>query len=115
MSDVIEERPIESLTPEELEAKIERLIEEVLGGEPRAEQWREWRMALEERLEHIRKMLSRGVVEFENIDEVIRDIEEKIRILREEEIITEFVEQQVRAIIGKVMLERALGEEIEMP
>lgn len=108
------ERQIEQLALEELEVKIERLIEEVLEGKPRAEQWREWRQALEDRLRHLREMRSRGIVEFENIDEVIRDIEEKVKVLREEEIITEFVEQQVRAIVGKIRLQRALAEEIEL-
>ncbi|MFA4030257.1 MAG: hypothetical protein GDYSWBUE_001899 [Candidatus Fervidibacterota bacterium] len=109
-----DERSSGELTPEELEAQIERLIDEVLGGEPRAEQWREWRQALEKRLKHLREMRSKGINEFENMDEVIRDIEEKVRVLREEEIITEFVEQQVRAIIGKLRLQRRLGEEIEL-
>jgi hypothetical protein len=109
----MDERPIEELSPEELKAKINELIEYVLEGEPRAEQWREWRLALEERLRHILDMRSRGIVEFENLDELIKDLEEKIKVLREQEIITEFVEQQVHAIIGKVMLQKALEEELE--
>lgn len=110
----LDERSLDELTPEELEAHIERLIDEVLGGEPRAEQWREWRLALEKRLKHLRELRSRGIIEFEDMDEVIRDIEEKIKVLREEEVITEFVEQQVRAIIGKLRLQRKLGEELDL-
>ncbi|MCS7253303.1 MAG: hypothetical protein RMK18_00725 [Armatimonadota bacterium] len=109
-----DERSLNELTPEELEARIEMLIDEALGGEPRSEQWREWREALEERLRHLRQMRSKGIVEFENMDELIRDIEEKIKVLREEEIITEFVEQQVRALIGKLRLQKEIGEELEL-
>jgi len=109
----MDERPIEELSPEELKAKVDELIDYVLEGEPRAEQWREWRLALEERLNHILDMCSRGIVEFEDLEGVIKDLEEKIKVLREQEIITEFIEQQVHAIIGKVMLEKALQEELE--
>ncbi|HID06996.1 MAG TPA: hypothetical protein EYP10_07580 [Armatimonadetes bacterium] len=101
-------------THEQLEAEIDALIEEILEGQPRAAQWREWREALEERLQHLIDMRERGIIEHDDLDEYIRDLEEKVQALREQEIITEFVEQQIRAIIGKVRLEQALGEELEM-
>ncbi len=95
------------------EALIERLIEEVLEGHPRAEQWRQWRQALEERLQKLVALKAKGIREYEDLDERIEELKRYIAVLREEEIITEFVEQQVRMVVGKAKLERMLGEALE--
>ncbi len=95
------------------EALIERLIEEVLEGHPRAEQWRQWREALEERLQKLLALKEKGICEYEDLEERIEELKRYIAVLREEEIITEFVEQQVRMVVGKAKLERMLEEALE--
>jgi hypothetical protein len=95
------------------EALIEQLIEQVLEGHPRAEQWRQWREALEERLEKLLELKAKGIVEYPNLDERIEELKRYIAVLHEEEIITEFVEQQVRMVIGKAKLERMAGEVLD--
>ena len=95
------------------EALIEQLIEQVLEGHPRAEQWRQWREALEERLEKLLELKAKGIVEYPNLDERIEELKRYIALLREEEIITEFVEQQVRMVVGKARLERMMGESLD--
>jgi hypothetical protein len=95
------------------EALIEQLIEQVLEGHPRAEQWRQWREALEERLEKLLELKAKGIVEYPNLDERIEELKRYIAVLREEEIITEFVEQQVRMVVGKAKLERMTGEVLD--
>ncbi len=94
------------------DALIEQLIEQVLEGHPRAEQWRQWREALEERLEKLLELKAKGIVEYPDIDQRIEELKRYIAVLREEEIITEFVEQQVRMVIGKVKLKQMAGEEL---
>jgi len=95
------------------EALIEQLIEQVLEEHPRAEQWRQWREALEERLEKLLELKAKGIVEYPNLDERIEELKRYIAVLREEEIITEFVEQQVRMVVGKAKLERMAGEVLD--
>ena len=95
------------------EALIDQLIEQVLEGHPRAEQWRQWREALEERLEKLLELKAKGIVEYPNLDERIEELKRYIAVLREEEIITEFVEQQVRMVVGKAKLERMAGEVLD--
>ncbi|MCS7263261.1 MAG: hypothetical protein NZ805_00340 [Armatimonadetes bacterium] len=92
---------------------VEQLIEQVLEGHPRAEQWRQWRQALEERLEKLLELKAKGIVEFPDIDQRIDELKRYIAILLEEEIITDFVEQQVKMVLGKAKLEQALGESLD--
>jgi len=95
------------------EILIAKLIEQVLEGYPRAEQWRQWREALEERLDKLLELKAKGIVEYPDIDQRIEELKCYIAVLREEEIITEFVEQQVRMIVGKAKLERVMGESLD--
>ncbi len=95
------------------EVLIEQLIEQVLEGHPRAEQWRQWREALEERLEKLLELKAKGIIEYPDIDQRIEELKRYIAVLREEEIITEFVEQQVRMVIGKAKLKQMVGEELD--
>ncbi len=94
------------------EALFERLLEEVLEGQPRAEQWRQWREALEERLNKLLELKAKGINEFPDLDERIEELRRYIAVLREEEILTEFVEQQVRMVLGKARLRQALGGDL---
>ncbi len=95
------------------EVLIEQLIEQVLEGHPRAEQWRQWREALEERLEKLLELKAKGIIEYPDFDQRIEELKRYIAVLREEEIITEFVEQQVRMVIGKAKLKQIVGEELD--
>jgi hypothetical protein len=95
------------------EALLERLLDEVLEGQPRAEQWRQWREALEERLNKLLELKAKGINEFPDLDERIEELRRYIAVLREEEILTEFVEQQVRMVLGKARLKQQLGDEWE--
>lgn len=95
------------------ESIIEQLIEQVLEGHPRAEQWRQWREALEERLQKLLELKAKDIVEYPDIDQRIEELKRYISVLREEEIITEFVEQQVRMVVGKVKLEQMMGEKLD--
>ncbi len=98
------------------EELLERLLEEVLEGQPRAEQWRQWRKALEERLNRLLELKAKGIDELPDLDERIEELRRYIAVLREEEIITEFVEQQVRMVLGKAYLRQALdGDLAEEP
>ena len=111
-----ESEPLQAITPApnlDDEALIEQLIEQVLEGHPRAEQWRQWREALEERLEKLLELKAKGIVEYPNLDERIEELKRYIAVLREEEIITEFVEQQVRMVVGKARLEWMAGEVLD--
>ncbi|MGQ9462703.1 MAG: hypothetical protein ACUVTP_08085 [Candidatus Fervidibacter sp.] len=92
---------------------IERLIEQVLEGHPRAYQWRQWREALEERLEKLLELKRKGFTEYPDLDERIEELKSYIAVLREEETVTEFVEQQVRMVIGKAKFEQIVGEALE--
>ncbi|MCX7643546.1 MAG: hypothetical protein N2116_07065 [Armatimonadetes bacterium] len=95
------------------EALIEQLIEQVLEGHPRAEQWRQWREALEERLQKLLELKAKGIADFPDINQRIEELKQYIAVLREEEIITEFVEQQVRMVVGKAKLEQMMGEKLD--
>ncbi len=107
-----EQMPIPTLPDLSDEELVERLLAEVLGDHPRAEQWRLWREALEERLGKLLKEKERAETE-DAWDERIEELRRYIAALREEEIITEFVEQQVRMVVGKARLEQQLGERLE--
>lgn len=95
------------------ESIIEQLVEQVLEGHPRAEQWRQWREALEERLQKLLELKAKDIVEYPDIDQRIEELKRYIAVLREEEIITEFVEQQVKMVVGKVKLEQMMGEKLD--
>lgn len=92
---------------------IEQLIGQVLEGHPRAHQWRQWREALEERLEKLLELKRKGFAEYPDLDERIEELKRYIAVLREEELVTEFVEQQVRMVVGKAKLEQMMGEALE--
>jgi hypothetical protein len=54
--------------------------------------------------------------EFPDLDERIEELRRYIAVLREEEILTEFVEQQVCMVLGKARLRQALdGDLTEEP
>ena len=95
------------------DALVEQLIEQVLEGHPRAEQWRQWREALEERLEKLLELKAKGIIEYPDLDQRIEELKRYIAVLREEEIITEFVEQQVRMVVGKAKLKQMMGEGLD--
>lgn len=79
----------------------ERIIEDFLQGQPRAQQWREWKEALKKRLSYLRKELSSlppeaSVEERGSLEQRIQETQEQIYALEIEEIITQFVEDSIR-------------------
>ncbi len=103
-----------SLTREDIERIVEQVLEELAPEAPRAEKWRQWRRALEERLHRLEEMQRRG----EPLPESTTDLEELRRyvaILREEEIIAQFVEDQIRFVLAKAMIrDQTAGEAEEL-
>ena len=77
---------------------FDQLAEQLLEGQPRAEQWREWREALQHRrtlLRSERDDLGPGPRALE-LDAALETLEVQIRALATEETITRFVEDALR-------------------
>ena len=108
MDDKQSPEPVDLSDPE----LVERLIDELLGSYPRAAQWRQWREALEERLQKLLELKAKGIVGFPDLDERIEELHRYIAVLHEEELLTDFLEQQVRMVLGKARWRKALeGDE----
>ncbi|MCS7225264.1 MAG: hypothetical protein NZ959_12055 [Armatimonadetes bacterium] len=95
--------PLFGVTRQDIERIVEQILEEITPDQPRAEQWSLWRQALEERLETFEEMVKRG----EPLPETAPDLDELRRYvaaLREEEIISQFFEDQIRFVLIKAMV-----------
>ncbi len=76
----------------------EAVVDQVLEGQPRAREWREWRAALERRLGLLKRerRLLPPDADTSEADEQIREVEEQIAALSTEASITQFVEDAAR-------------------
>ena len=85
----------------------EELIDEALGENPRASQLRLMRASLEERRNTYRTELDRTTEEtaLAGLTSKIKTLDRQIAALRQEEGITEFVENSVRVTIGMASLD----------
>ncbi|MGC8669239.1 MAG: hypothetical protein ACP5VE_14100 [Chthonomonadales bacterium] len=84
------------------EDPVEQVIDEFLEGGPRAEQLAQMVQALQARRRSF--VLERDGAppeERSHWEAAIREIDDQIRVLREEEAITRFVEQSIRATINR--------------
>lgn len=76
----------------------DELIEQFLEGQPRAQQWREWKEALQERRTLFRS--ERDDVgpgpRADDLDEALETLEIQIRALATEEALTQFVEDALQ-------------------
>ena len=88
----------------------EQAIAEVLGENPRAQELREMRIALEQRRDGMRRERERAQERPEQtrLQAKIQELDKQIAALRQEEGITQFVESSVR-----VTLHQAAGDEFE--
>ena len=88
----------------------EQAIAEVLGENPRAQELREMRIALEQRRDGMRRERERAQdrAEQTRLQAKIQELDKQIAALRQEEGITQFVESSVR-----VTLHQSAGEEFE--
>jgi septal ring factor EnvC (AmiA/AmiB activator) len=78
----------------------EDAVKDFLGDKPSAQELREWREALQQRLHRMREDLVVGDEAHTNLSARISDLEEKIAALQEEEAVTGFVEESVRAVVA---------------
>ncbi len=83
---------------------VERVIEEFLEGKPRAATLRELRLALEQRLRRLEEDPS-------TLPEQLEELREQVRVLYEEELITQFVEDSIRFTLGADAIQRQIGED----
>lgn len=74
-------------------------VERFLEGRPDSVQLAEWRATLEDRLRALRQERDRGDAPRERFQREIRQLEQQIGALREEEAITGFVEDSVRVTL----------------
>lgn len=91
----------------EAEPKVtedEQIVSEFLGDQPRAETWRSYKDALAARLKE--SLASRDSVAPDSLqylihDKKVEELREQVRVLAEEEAITQFVEDSVRATMTR--------------
>ena len=87
--------------PEELR---EQAIDEFMDGQPRANQWREMRVALAGRLKDSLAVREEAISKGEptvKLDRKVRELREQINALAEEEAISQFVEDSVRSTLQR--------------
>ena len=76
----------------------EEIIEDFLAGQPRAAKWREFRVALQTRLDRAKDELAATAEkspERREAEDRVKELRVQIRALAEEEAITQFVEESV--------------------
>ncbi|MGQ9879469.1 MAG: hypothetical protein ACUVSV_01220 [Armatimonadota bacterium] len=83
---------------------VGRVIEEFLDGKPRASTLRDLRLALEAKLCRMEQDPSAS-------SEQIQELREQVRVLYEEELITQFVEDSVRFTLSADTLQQQIDED----
>lgn len=101
-------RRVEKGEPEVSEE--EQAIREVLGENPRAQELQEMRIALEQRRDGMQrdKARTQNLAEQTRLQAKIQELDRQVKVLRQEEGITQFVENSVR-----VTLHKAGGDEFD--
>lgn len=82
----------------------DEVIEDFLEGQPRAARWREYRLALQTRLDAAKEKIghtAEGSGERAELDDRIKELRDQIRVLAEEEAITQFVEDSVLSSLSR--------------
>ena len=80
------------------------VINDFLGGKPRANQWRELRLVLEARLADATQQLSAtqaGTSEHKSIQRKVKEMKAQVNALLQEEAISQFVEDSVIATVSR--------------
>jgi hypothetical protein len=79
----------------------QKAIRSFLGDRPDAEQWREWRKMLEERLKRLlATSAAASPEERAQIEARAAELRRQIAALEQEEMVTEFVEDSVRVTLA---------------
>jgi hypothetical protein len=79
----------------------EGAIEEFLGDQPRSAQFRQWRLTLEARARRLRQEVESARPEQRSgLKARLAELDKQIAALEQEELITEFVEDSVRATLA---------------
>ena len=76
----------------------ETAVDQFLGERPRAEQLRDWRQTLEDRLKALQAEAKAG--RGASLETKIAQLKRQIQALREEEAVTQFVEDSVRVTLA---------------
>ena len=82
----------------------EEIVEDFLGGAPRAQQWRAYREALQDRYRDAvaaRDSADPDSPDFVSLEKRVRELREQVQALAEEEAVTQFVEDSVRASLTR--------------
>ena len=85
-------------------SNADEVIEEFLEGQPRAQTWRELRETLEARLKDA--VAARDEIDPEDpqlpaLERRVRDLRAQVAALAQEEAVTQFVEESVRASLNR--------------
>jgi hypothetical protein len=80
--------------------RMEDALRDFLGESASTSELRDWRKALEERLDRLRAEAAQDPVSHEALRLKIEQVEKQVRALREEEAITGFVEETVRSAVS---------------
>ena len=89
----------------------QQAIQQFLGDRPDTSQLREWRTTLEDRVKALRSERSRVTGDKASILETrIAQLEKQVAALREEEAITEFVEDSVRVTLAMGTISAGMEE-----
>lgn len=85
----------------------EQVIEEFLEGKPRAAELAEMAEALEVRRQNFERERSAAKEEARRKEwsARVKEVEEQIRVLREEQAITDFVENSIRATVNRPQID----------
>lgn len=96
--------------------RVDRVINDFLGGEVRSDELHEMVEALSARLEDRRNELSKlasGSADWDVLQAELKELEKQVLVLKREEAITQFVEDSVKMTLStSEMLEG--GEEMEL-
>lgn len=95
----------------------EQALDDFLEGQPRAEQWRGYREALAARLRDAiaaRDTAAADDPQRPNLDARVEELREMVHALAEEEAITQFVENSVRAAIARPAPPPRPGDEFDL-
>lgn len=80
------------------------VIDDFMGGKPRASQWRELRVVLEARLADAKLQLattSPGTSEHRSTQRKVKEMTNQVNVLLQEEAVAQFVEDSVIATVSR--------------
>jgi hypothetical protein len=80
------------------------VIDDFMGGKPRANQWRELRIVLEARLVDIKQQLaatSPGSSEHRSLQRKVKEMTAQVNVLIQEEAVAQFVEDSIIATVSR--------------